>query len=81
MPKPKEGNKFVHPQTVLKGQTIRSRDSKTDEVVRSVTVFINLANGWVEQYKDGEQVELVPAERVEFPDELISETTSGKAGN
>lgn len=61
----------VHPQTVLKGQTIRSKDTGKDEVVRSVSVVLHLANGYDEAYDDGESVQLVEAERVEFPKELI----------
>lgn len=61
----------VHPQTVLVGQTIRSKESKSDEVVRKVWVHYELSNGMTERYDDTETVALVDVPPVEFPPELV----------
>lgn len=70
MVKKKEPVTEVHPQTVLKGATIRSRESKQDEIVTRVSVVLHLGNGMDEVYHDGDVVKLVPSETVEFPKEL-----------
>lgn len=63
----------IHPQTVLKGMVVISKDSKKEEVVRSVSVVLNLANGMTEPYHDGEVVKVVEQEPVEFPKELTGD--------
>lgn len=62
----------VHPQTLLKGQVIRSTISKTDEVIRSVSVVVHLANGMDEVYNDGDIAKVVPVDPVDFPEELTA---------
>lgn len=70
MAKPKTTE--VHPQTVLTGQTIRSKDFGTDEIVRKVWTHYELSNGMTERYEDSERVALVDVPRIEFPDELTT---------
>ncbi len=62
----------IHPQTVLPGNTIRSKNSKTDEVVRSVSVIVHLANGMDEVYDDTDPITRVEVERVSFPNDLTA---------
>lgn len=64
----------IHPQTVLQGQTIRSKETKTDEVVRSVSVVVHLANGTDEVYNDDETVKLVAQPTPDFPKELTGQS-------
>lgn len=70
MPKPAVVK--VHPQTILRGNTVRSRESKTDEIVRSVSIVVHLANGMDEVYDDTDEVQLVPnpTPAPDFPKEL-----------
>lgn len=47
-----------------RGDLVRSKESKTEEVVRSVSVVLHLSNGSSETYDAGEDIGLLP------PDEL-----------
>lgn len=63
----------IHPRQILPGHIIHTKETKTDEVVRSVSVVVHLANGYDEMYEEDEMVSVLETPKLPgpLPDNLM----------
>lgn len=64
MPKKKAESKHV--RLIRRGDVVKSRQSKTEEVVRGVEIVLHLSNGVSEVYDSDEALSVIPPE--DLPD-------------
>lgn len=60
-----------NPRRIVAGMLIRSKGNGPDEIVRSVSVNVKLANGVVEEYAVDEPVKVLVDQPVPIPEEDV----------
>lgn len=76
MAEPKKAKKVlgeIHPRQILPGHIIHTKETKKDEVVRSVSIVVHFASGFDEMYEEDEMVSVLEPPKLpgKLPDNLL----------